>query len=255
VRAGSTSSLSDPSTVLVFEDVAADNAWSVGDEIELTFASTGAQTFTVGGIYAEKGIVDDYTVSLEAYENNVPQQLDLMVLVTAEDGADLGAVEDGLVAAVGEYPNVEVQDQTAFRDMYAGFVNQILNLITALLLMAVIIAIFGIVNTLSLSIYERTRELGLLRAVGMTRRQTRSMVRWEAVIISVMGAVFGVMIGIAFGWALQQALAPQGFTDLGIPGGQIAIYVVLAGLAGVVAAIFPARRAARLNVLQAISYE
>jgi putative ABC transport system permease protein len=255
VQAGSTSSLSDPSTVLVFEDVAADNAWSVGDEIELTFASTGAQTFTVGGIYAEKGIVDDYTISLEAYENNVPQQLDIMVLVTAEDGADLGAVEDGLVAAVEEFPNVEVQDQSAFRDMYAGFVNQILNLITALLLMAVIIAIFGIVNTLSLSIYERTRELGLLRAVGMTRRQTRSMVRWEAVIISVMGAVFGVAIGIAFGWALQQALAPQGFTDLGIPGGQIAIYVVLAGLAGVVAAIGPARRAARLNVLEAISYE
>jgi putative ABC transport system permease protein len=110
-------------------------------------------------------------------------------------------------------------------------------------------------NTLYLSIYERTRELGLLRAVGMTRRQTRSMVRWEAVIISVMGALLGVAIGIAFGWALQQALEPEGFTELGIPGGQLAFYVVFAALLGVFFAIFPARRAAKLNVLDAISYE
>jgi len=89
----------------------------------------------------------------------------------------------------------------------------------------------------------------------MTRRQTRSMVRWEAVIIAVMGALFGVVIGIAFGWALQQALEPDGFTELGIPAGQLVFYVVLAGLAGVLAAILPARRAARLNVLEAISYE
>jgi putative ABC transport system permease protein len=110
-------------------------------------------------------------------------------------------------------------------------------------------------NTLYLSIYERTRELGLLRAVGLTRRQTRSMVRWEAVIISIMGALLGVVIGIAFGWALQQALEPEGFSELGIPGGQLVIYVVFAAVLGVVFAIFPARRAARMNVLEAISYE
>jgi putative ABC transport system permease protein len=119
----------------------------------------------------------------------------------------------------------------------------------------VVIALFGVMNTLFLSIYERTRELGLLRAVGLTRRQTRSMVRWEAVIIAVMGALFGVVIGIAFGWALQQALASEGFTELGIPGVQILVYVALAGVLGVFFAIFPARRAAKLNVLRAISYE
>ena len=117
-----------------------------------------------------------------------------------------------------------------------------------------IIALFGVMNTLYLSIYERTRELGLLRAVGLTRRQTRSMVRWEAVIISIMGALLGVVIGILFGVALQQALAPEGFSELGIPGGQL-VFTVFAAVLGVVFAIFPARRAAKLNVLEAISYE
>jgi putative ABC transport system permease protein len=150
---------------------------------------------------------------------------------------------------------VEVQDQAAFRDKYATFLNQVLNLVTGLLFFAVIIALFGVANTLYLSIYERTRELGLLRAVGLTRRQTRSMVRWEAVIISAMGALFGVVVGIGFGWALQQALAPQGFSELGIPTGQLVLYVVLAAVLGVVFAMSPARRAAKLDVLQAIAYE
>jgi putative ABC transport system permease protein len=194
-------------------------------------------------------------VSLETYDANVAQQLDVFVFVKAEEGADVAVVQSGLEEALVPYPNIEVQDQAAFRDKYASFLNQVLNLVTALLLLAVIIALFGVMNTLFLSIYERTRELGLLRAVGLTRRQTRSMVRWEAVIISIMGALFGVVIGIAFGWALQQALAPEGFTELGIPGGQILVYVVLAAVLGVFFAIFPARRAAKLNVLRAISYE
>ena len=255
LQAGSVSDLSEPGTVLVFEDVAADNGWTVGESISLTFASTGEQPFTLVGIYGEKGLIDDYAISLETYEANVPQQLDLFAMISVADGQDVETVQRDLGAALEEFPNVEVEDQAAFRDRQAQFVNQILNLITGLLMMAVIIAIFGIVNTLSLSIYERTRELGLLRAVGMSRRQTRAMVRWEAVLISVMGALFGVVIGIAFGWALQQALAPQGFTELGIPTGQIAFYVVFAAVAGVLAAILPARRAAKLNVLEAISYE
>ncbi len=114
---------------------------------------------------------------------------------------------------------------------------------------------FGIVNTLGLSIFERTRELGLLRAVGMSRRQVKRMIRWESVIIAIMGALIGVVIGVFFGWALQQALAPEGVTELVIPAGQLAIYVFLAALVGVLAAIWPARRAAKLDVLESISYE
>jgi putative ABC transport system permease protein len=148
-----------------------------------------------------------------------------------------------------------VQDQAAFREQQAGFIDQLLALVTALLLMAIVIALFGIVNTLGLSIYERTRELGLLRAVGMSRRQVKRMIRWESVIIAVFGAVLGIVIGVLFGWALQQALRNEGVTEFVLPVGQLVVYLVLAGLAGVLAAIWPARRAAKLDVLQAISYE
>ena len=121
--------------------------------------------------------------------------------------------------------------------------------------MAIIIALFGIANTLGLSIYERTRELGLLRAVGMERAQVKRMIRIESVIIALFGALLGIVIGIGFGWALQQALEPEGVTELAIPVGQLVVYLVFAALAGVLAAIWPARRAAKIDVLQAISYE
>ena len=252
---GSVADLAQPGTIAVFEDTAADDGWGLGDTIAVEWPATGEVELEVAAIYSENGLIGDYATSLETLDANVAQQLDVFVLITAEDGADVAAVQSDLQEALVPYPNIEVQDQAAFRDKYATFLNQVLNLVTALLVFAVIIALFGVMNTLYLSIYERTRELGLLRAVGLTRRQTRSMVRWEAVIISVMGALFGVVIGIAFGWALQQALASEGFSELGIPGGQLAIYVVSAALLGVLFAVFPARRAARLNVLEAISYE
>ncbi len=252
---GSIADLGRPGTVAVFQDRADDNGWSVGDTVSMRFPATGTVDLEIAAVYSENGLIGDYSVSLDTFDANVEQQLDIFVLVRAQDGADLGTMQSGLDDALTPFPNVEVQDQAAFRDKYATFVNQVLNLITGLLFLAVFIALFGVMNTLYLSIHERTRELGLLRAVGLTRRQARSMVRWEAVIISVMGALFGVVIGILFGWALQQALAPQGFTELGIPGGQLVVYVLLATLLGVLFAILPARRAAKLNVLEAIAYE
>jgi putative ABC transport system permease protein len=149
-----------------------------------------------------------------------------------------------------------VQDQAQFRDSQASQVNALLGLVTALfLLLATMIALFGIVNSLVLSIFERTREIGLLRAIGMQRRQVRAMIRSEAVIIAVFGAVLGLVIGVFFGWAMVMALKDQGITQLSIPGGQLVFYVLLAGLAGVIAAIWPARRASKLNVLEAITTE
>ncbi|HET9250400.1 MAG TPA: FtsX-like permease family protein, partial [Actinomycetota bacterium] len=252
---GALADLANPNSVAVFEDTAKDNGWSVGDSIAVEFPATGVVNLTIVSVFTENGLIGDWAVSLDTFDVNVAQQLDVFVLIKAEDGADVAAVGSDLEEALAPYPNIEVQDQAGFREKYATILNQVLNLVTALLLFAVIIALFGVMNTLYLSIYERTRELGLLRAVGLTRRQTRSMVRWEAVIVSVMGALFGVVIGIAFGWALQQALEPEGFSELGIPGGQLAIYVIFAAVLGVFFAIFPARRAARLNVLEAISYE
>jgi putative ABC transport system permease protein len=156
---------------------------------------------------------------------------------------------------LADYPNVQVYDQAEYRAQQEGFIDQLLALVTALLGLAIIIALFGIVNTLGLSIYERTRELGLLRAVGMSRRQVRAMIRAESVIIAVLGAALGIAIGVFFGWALQRALAPEGITELRIPVGQLAGYVAAAALAGVLAAVLPARRAANLDVLEAIAYE
>ena len=207
----------------------------------MEFPATGSTRLGVVAIYAENGLIGDYAISLDTFDVNVANVLDVFVLIKADEGADVAAVQSDL-EKLFPYPNIEVDDQAGFRDRYATLISQVLNLISALLLFAVIIALFGVMNTLYLSIYERTRELGLLRAVGLTRRQTRSMVRWEAVIVSVMGALFGVVIGIAFGWALQQALEPEGFSELGIPGGQLTVYVLLAAILGVIFAIFPPPR-------------
>jgi putative ABC transport system permease protein len=178
-----------------------------------------------------------------------------MVLVKIEEGADPATSQAGIESAVEDFGSVQVLDQVSFREQRASLIDQILGLVTALLMMAIVIAVFGIVNTLSLSVYERTRELGLLRAVGMSRLQVKRMVRSESVIIAVFGALLGMAVGVVFGWALQQALEPEGVTELTIPVVALIVYLVLAGLAGVIAAIGPARRAAKLDVLQAVSYE
>jgi putative ABC transport system permease protein len=241
--------------VLVHDDVAQENGWSIGDEVPAAFARIGDHPLEVVGIFEENALVGDYVISLSAYEDVFREQLDAFVLVRAAEGVGTGAVADGLRAEVAEFANIEVLDQAAFREKQAGFIDQLLGLVTALLAMAIVIALFGIVNTLGLSVYERTRELGLLRAVGMSRSQVRAMVRSESVIIALFGAVLGIAVGIFFGWALQQALEPEGVTRLAIPVGSLAVYLVFAALAGVLAAIAPARRAANLDVLQAVSYE
>ncbi len=246
----------DQGKVVVFDDTATKKGWKVGDQIPSAFATAGKQPLTVGGTFSENRVVGgDYLISLDTYERFYTEQLDSFVMVTIAPGTDPATAQKQIEAATKDFGGLEVQDQTAFREQQAGFVNQLLGLVTALLAMAILIALFGIVNTLGLSIFERTRELGLLRAVGMSRKQVKRMIRWESVIIAILGAVLGVVIGVVFGWALQQALAPQGVTELKIPVGQLIVYVVFAGFAGVLAAIWPARRAAKLNVLESISYE
>lgn len=241
--------------ILIYRPVAESNGWSVGETIPVEFARTGVTELRVAGIFGDNRLLGNYAVSIEAYEANFREQLDIIVFVKASDGVPIGQAREAVESAVAEFPNIEVNDQAEFKEEQAAFIDQLLALVSALLGLAILIALFGIVNTLSLSIFERTRELGLLRAVGMTRRQVRSMIRWESVIIAVLGAVLGVVIGVLFGWAMQQALVDTGVTRLAIPPVQLAIYVAIAGLAGVLAAITPARRAARLNVLEAIAYE
>ena len=254
VTSGSVDSLAD-GDILVFDDTAKDHGWSVGDTVPAAFATTGNVDLTIGGTFSEDTMVGSYVVSLETYELYFTEQLDQFVMASVEPGASTADVQRGIEQATERFGDIEVLDQAAFRDKYAGQVDQLLGLVTALLAMAILIALFGIVNTLGLSIFERTRELGLLRAVGMGRRQVKRMIRWESVIIAILGAVLGLAIGALFGWALQQALVSEGVTELRIPVGQLVVYLVFAGLVGVIAAIWPARRAAKLNVLEAISYE
>jgi len=242
-------------TVMVHEDLAKEKGWSVGDQIPSAFPSLGDRPLTIVGTYGDNSLVGDYLIAIDTFESVYVQQLDTLILATAAPGVSTDQLQTALHTALAKFPNLDIQDQAAFRDKQAGFVNTLLGLVTALLAMSIFIALFGIINTLGLSIYERTRELGLLRAVGMDRRSVKRMIRWESVIIAVFGALLGVLIGIGFGFALQRSLVSEGVTVLKIPGGQLAVYVVLAALAGVLAAIIPARRAAKLNVLEAISYE
>jgi putative ABC transport system permease protein len=253
--AGDLASLSERGTVLVYEGVANSEGLSVGDALPIEFSRTGTQTFTIGGIYTDNSILGDYAISLDEYERNFTQQLDSFAMATVAPGVDTAQATAAVDKITAAYPDVQVENQAEFKATQAKAIDQFLSLVTALLLMAIVIALFGIVNTLGLSIYERIRELGLLRAVGMSRRQVKRMIRVESVIIAVLGALLGVAIGILFGIAMQRALVNVGVTDLAIPAGQLIVYVIVAGLAGVVAAIVPARRAAKLNVLQAISYE
>ena len=242
--------------VLVFQDTLDERGWKVGEQIASQFAAEGDVPLTIGGTFSENSLVGgSYVVSLDTYDTLFSPPLDTFVMVKLDSGADVAAVQGEMDAATKAFGNIKVQDQTAFRQTQEGFVNQLLGLVTALLAMAILIALFGIINTLGLSIFERKRELGLLRAVGMGRTQVKRMIRWESVIIAVMGAVLGVVVGIFFGFALQRALVPQGVTELAIPVGQLILYVVFAGLAGVLAAIWPARRAAKLKVLESIAYE
>ncbi len=152
-----------------------------------------------------------------------------------------------------QFPNVEVQSQTQFKAQQKDQIDQLLGFVYVLLALAVLIAVLGIVNTLALSVFERTREIGLLRAVGMSRRQLRRMVRLESVVIAVFGALLGVGLGVVFGWAMIRAAASSGLSELSIPVGQLIGYVVAAALIGMLAALWPARRAAKLDVLKAIA--
>ncbi len=241
--------------LLVYSRTAKDNGWRVGSMVTVQFARTGTQHLRVVGIYTDNTLFGNYLVSLQTYDANYTLHLDQFVLAKTAPGTSAARAGAALRSVGKAFPNVSIQDQAQFRQTQAKQINQLLGLVTALLGLAILIAFFGIVNTLALSVYERTREIGLLRAVGLSRRQARTMVRWEAVIMAVFGAVLGMAVGIFFGWTMVRALHDQGLTVLAFPGGQLLLYIVIAGLIGVAAAAWPARRAAKLDVLRAITTE
>ena len=199
----------------------------MGDKIVAEFAASGKHKLNIVGIYEGKGwIGDDYILSLDQQNAFAGPQLVSTGLVTLAAGADKAEVEAAIKAALADHPDAQVLDQKGFEKVATGFIDQLLAFMTVMLLLAVVIALLGIVNTLALSVFERTRELGLLRAVGMTRGQVRAMVRWESAVISLIGALSGAGLGIGIGLALSQALKDEGIKAISIPVEQVTLYVV-----------------------------
>ena len=249
---GSLSDLGED-TVVVSKSAADTHGWELGDTVDAEFASSGKHDLEVVGIYDAKGwVMDDFVIDIDEQTALAGPQLVTTSLVKLASGADRDEVQDAIAAALADHPDAKVMDKGEFEADASGFIDSLLIFVTVMLLLAVVIALLGIVNTLALSVFERTRELGLLRAVGMTRGQVRAMVRWESVVIALIGAVTGAGLGIGIGVGLAHMLEDEGITGIAIPGPQIALYVALAAVAGVLAAMGPARSAAKVDVLKAV---
>ncbi len=251
---GDVTSALRPGTVLVEQQTALRAGLEEGDAVTMKLQG-GKVELTLVGTFPPGSLPAGYLVTPDTLVKGGLEPLDSLLFITKASGA----ADDDLRAAVdeitSEIPTVTLKDPQEFADEQKAQINIFLYLVYALLGLAIVIAVLGIINTLALSVIERTREVGLLRAVGMTRKQLRRMVRLESVAIAVLGAVLGVVMGVAFGVALQRAVADQGLDVLSIPWLQLVIFVVLAAVVGVLAAVLPARRAARLNVLTAITTE
>ena len=250
----------DPSALgtnqlLVSEKLAESKGWERGDTVTVRFARTGDQSFLVDGVYENNQFLGDITTSIAAFERNFSNPLDFVVLVKGADGVAPGELRATIESAAAAFPNIDVRDRAEYLQETQDQVDQLLTLVYALLMLAIVIALIGIMNTMALSVFERTREIGLARAVGMSRRQVRRTIRWEAVVVSLLGAVVGLVVGVGFGAALVSALADEGINTFAVPGGTLVGFLVFAGVAGMGAAILPARRAARLSVLTAIATE
>ncbi len=238
--------------LLIDSTTATSKHLAVGDAVGVRFAKTGPATLRVGGVYQANSLIGSYLVSNGVFLAHFSHPTVGAVLLATNGGA---GVEAAVTSALAGYPNVQVQTRAQFEQSQVSSVNQLLGLVYALLALAVVIALIGIVNTLMLSVLERTREIGLLRAVGMRRRQVRSMIRSEAVILAIFGAIIGIVVGTLMGLALVSALRQQGVTDTVVPVSNLVIFLVLAAVLGLIAASWPARRAAKLDVLAAIAAE
>lgn len=242
-----------PSSIMVDEGTAKDRGWKVGTPVPVRFPDGGTDRLTLSGVYAKSDLVGSRLISQQVHlRHTVRPTVGIVVVDTARADA---ATKTALESAVKAYPNLEVSDQASLKEELGKQVDGFVRFLTILLAMSVIIAAVGVVNTLALSVIERTREIGLLRAIGISRRQLRRMIRVESIVIAVFGAVLGMGIGVAFGAAMQNALADKGLGVLAVPYGTLVVYLVVAAVIGVLAALWPAWRAGRMDVLKAISTE
>ncbi|HYP55852.1 MAG TPA: FtsX-like permease family protein, partial [Solirubrobacterales bacterium] len=242
--------------VILDKSFASGNGFELGDEVWLLTQPGARPVLRVVAIFEDKAeLLGNALVTQALMERAFDQRDDLIDFVKLAPGADAGEVQDRLERVMDrDFPVVAVRNQQELKENQESQINQLLRLIYALLALAVIVSLFGIANTLALSIHERTRELGMLRAIGMSRRQVRTMIRYEAVITALIGALLGMVIGVIFAALIAQPLRDEGFV-LSYPIGTLVLLLVFAAIAGVLAAIAPARRASRLKVLEALQYE
>jgi putative ABC transport system permease protein len=238
----------------VDDGFADDHNLTVGSPISITTPAGKQLDLTVKGIFdppAGGSPFGNVTFSSDTFDANYDQPQNLYSFVET-DGGVTDANTQSLETVLADFPNAKAQTREEFKDNQVSFLNNILNILYVLLALSVVVSLFGIVNTLVLTVFERTRELGMLRAIGMTRRQVRRMIRYESVITALIGAVLGIILGIVLAGLLVWRVD---FIDFAVPVGQVLVFAVAAIIVGIIAAIFPARRAARLNPLQALQYE
>lgn len=241
--------------VLVHVDPAVDLGLTIGDLVPIEFQGGRTNNLTVAAIFEDSTLLGNWVVDVSAFDSYLPTTPVAWISVLFPEGADNTASRSAVETYTDSYPQVTVEDRSELRDSQEKQLDQLLSIIQVFLGLSLLIAVLGITNTMALSVYERTRELGLLRAIGMTRRQLRRMIRWEAVIIGLFGGLLGVAMGVLFGLAAIAAL-PETFVDIvSIPYTDLLRSLLVSGLFGMLAAILPARRAARMNVLEAISHE
>ena len=240
-------------TIFVSEQYAENNDSKLGDTIAVTLADAQVKSLTIAGIYEFDEIAGKYTVSRDIIKDSTVINFDLGVYIKTKSGVSQESARAVLQAAVDKYGQGTLLSKREYIDSQSGQINQLLGLIYGLLFLSVIIAVVGIIITLLLSVFERQREIGLLRAVGMTKSQVRTTVRWESVITSLLGAVVGIVLGVGLGWVIVYALRDQGLSSFSVPISSTVSILIMAFVIGVLAAVYPAWRATRVNLLTAIT--
>jgi putative ABC transport system permease protein len=244
----------DASQLAVDRPLAQDEGWTLGDRVDVRFGDGETETLTIGAVYEPSSTLRDLIVPAGTWRRHQVQAVDNLVVIGLEDGADREQTRQAIEEATADFAPPDVTTIEQFVDDSTAFVDQMLGLVYAMLVLAIVIAVMGIATTLSLSIHERTRELGVVRAVGASKAQVRSMVRWESVVIAALGTASGIALGLLLGWALVEA---AGSGDMvvqpSIPVGQVVVIGVVGALTGVAAAWRPARRASRIDVIDALA--
>lgn len=246
-------SVLDKDGILVSESLAKRDDLKIGSVIPVTFGDGVTRDLTVRALYVHNDLAGDRVISRETFAGTTVSSFDFSIYITLDKDVNNEKVRAELQKVVDDYGQGKLLSRDEYIDEQAGQVNQLLGLIYGLLALSVIIAIVGIIITLLLSVFERQREIGLLRAVGMTRSQVRTTVRWESVITSLLGAVLGIVLGLGLGWVIVYALRDQGLTSFQVPVGSTVFIMVMSFVVGVLAAVYPAWRATKVDMLDALN--